>query len=112
MMEAPHSNKGNRGSTVKYYFIDFGMSVKYEEGQEPVDFPIKGREKLVPEYAQPDTVCDSFALDIYILGSFLQRYFTKVLAGSMPVKPKLTSWCPETSSASIISSKSRILALS
>ncbi|KAJ3476416.1 hypothetical protein NLI96_g11175 [Meripilus lineatus] len=35
----------------KYYFIDFGLSVRYNpEDGEPLAYPIQGGDKTVPEF--------------------------------------------------------------
>ncbi|GJE92558.1 kinase-like domain-containing protein [Phanerochaete sordida] len=62
-------------SRVKYYFIDFGISVRKPAGA-PARFTtgVDGREKSVPELS-PDVPYDPFKVDVYILGKLLQRVF-------------------------------------
>ncbi|KAI0952734.1 hypothetical protein AcW1_007137 [Taiwanofungus camphoratus] len=66
----------------KYYFVDFGLSRKYNlEDGPPRELPIMGGDKTVPEFQQEgyNEPSDPFATDIYYLGNliredFLQKY--------------------------------------
>ncbi|KAL6300710.1 kinase-like domain-containing protein [Sparassis latifolia] len=63
---------------VRYYFIDFGISSMFEEGQSPYVVGRKGRDKELPELSD-DVPYDAYKVDIFILGNlykkdFLQKY--------------------------------------
>ncbi|KAI0725479.1 hypothetical protein C8Q72DRAFT_999472 [Fomitopsis betulina] len=64
----------------KYYFIDFGISRKYNPADlPPREPPIFGGDRSVPEFNDSDEPCDPFPTDIYYVGNlvredFLQRY--------------------------------------
>ena len=68
---------------VKYYFIDFGMSVMFSDklGTNPVKWRTKdGREREAPEikdYAH-DKYFNAYLLDIFILGKVYERRLTQV----------------------------------
>ena len=65
----------------KYFFIDFGLSRKYEPGNsEPREDPIQGGDKTVPEFQgegiyQPS---NPFPTDIYYLGNLIREDFLHV----------------------------------
>ena len=51
----------------KYFFIDFGLSRKYEPGDmPPVEVPIHGGDKTVPEFAYSYDPVDPFPTDINV----------------------------------------------
>lgn len=59
---------------VKYYFIDFGISSMYPaEDPHPREVPIFSGDKSAPEYRTPTQPCDSYALDVYLLGSAIRQ---------------------------------------
>lgn len=60
---------------VKYYFIDFGISRRYnpEEGP-PREHPIRGGDKSAPEFKDWNgEMLDPFPTDIYYLGNVIKR---------------------------------------
>ncbi|KAI0358586.1 hypothetical protein OH77DRAFT_1397446 [Trametes cingulata] len=66
---------------VKYYFIDFGLSRRYDPKEGPPrEHPIRGGDKTVPEFENWNgELLDPFPTDIYYLGNMmrteiLQRY--------------------------------------
>lgn len=60
----------------KYYFIDFGLSRKYEpDAGPPLEFPILGGDKTVPEFQNSDEACNPFPTDIYYLGNLIREDF-------------------------------------
>lgn len=70
-------------SPVKYYFIDFGHSMRYDGEGPALAMPIGGGDKTVPEFrgdgmGQPH---DPFPTDVYYLGNALRQIF---LDGSYP----------------------------
>ncbi|KAH9920123.1 uncharacterized protein B0H18DRAFT_1122090 [Fomitopsis serialis] len=62
----------------KYYYIDFGLSRKYNpEDGPPRELPIRGGDKSVPEFQGEgyDKPWDPFRTDIYYLGSLIREAF-------------------------------------
>ncbi|KAJ7267689.1 kinase-like domain-containing protein [Mycena haematopus] len=60
---------------VKYYFIDFGLSRRYDPANGPPSEPIiLGGDKSPPEHSKT-LVCDPFPTDIYFLGNLIRRHF-------------------------------------
>lgn len=63
----------------KYYFIDFGISRKYQLGDDhPLEYPIFGGDKSVPEFQESDEARDPFPTDIYYLGNLVREDLLKV----------------------------------
>ena len=76
--EAKHSTRTM--SPVKYYFIDFGLSRKYnpEEGP-PREHPIRGGDKTVPEFQNWNgELVDPFPTDMYYLGNMMKMHVLEV----------------------------------
>lgn len=83
--DAPYLSRMD--NPVKYYFIDFGISTQFREGDPPYVLGTKGRDKSVPELS--DTVpYNPFLLDIYVLGHLYQQEF--LLVGRMRVPTQVT----------------------
>ncbi|KAJ7879548.1 kinase-like domain-containing protein [Mycena olivaceomarginata] len=60
---------------VKYYFIDFGLSRRYDPANgPPVEDIIMGGDKSPPEHVGRGE-CDPFPTDIYFLGNLIRRNF-------------------------------------
>lgn len=65
----------------KYYYIDFGLSRKYDpEDGPPQELPILGGDKSVPEFQGEgyDKPADPFKTDIYYLGNIMRTQFVGV----------------------------------
>ncbi|KAI0364011.1 kinase-like protein [Pilatotrama ljubarskyi] len=63
---------------VKYYYVDFGLSVHFPEGASPRVIGRVGRDMEIPELSS-DVPYDAFKADIYALGNlfdkaYLQRF--------------------------------------
>ncbi|EJF57684.1 hypothetical protein DICSQDRAFT_140238 [Dichomitus squalens LYAD-421 SS1] len=60
---------------VRYYYIDFGLSRRYNpEDGPPREHPIEGGDKSVPEFQNWNgELVDPFPTDIYYLGSMIKR---------------------------------------
>lgn len=67
-------------SPVKYYFIDFGLSRRYNpDDGPPREHPILGGDKSVPEFRNwGGTLPDPFPTDIYYLGSMMRTWIMGV----------------------------------
>lgn len=64
----------------RYYFIDFGISVRFNAEDPRLALPIKGADQTVPEH-QIDGDVDPqnpFATDIYYLGNLIREEFLDV----------------------------------
>ncbi|KAL6300708.1 hypothetical protein BKA93DRAFT_865912 [Sparassis latifolia] len=64
---------------VRYYFIDFGISSLFKEGESPYVVGRKGRDKELPELSD-DVPYNAYKVDVFILGNlfkkdFLQKYY-------------------------------------
>ncbi|KAI9059873.1 kinase-like protein [Trametes sanguinea] len=57
---------------VKYYYIDFGLSVRFAPGQSPLVVGDVGRDAEVPELSST-VPYDAFKADIYALGNFFDK---------------------------------------
>ncbi|RPD78671.1 hypothetical protein L226DRAFT_551286 [Lentinus tigrinus ALCF2SS1-7] len=60
---------------VRYYFIDFGISRRYNpEDGPPREHPILGGDKTAPEFKDwKGDLLDPFPTDIYYIGNMIQR---------------------------------------
>ncbi|KAK0464362.1 uncharacterized protein EV420DRAFT_1516065 [Desarmillaria tabescens] len=58
----------------KYYFIDFGLSNRYNVDDLPVVEPVLGGDQTVPEAIDITSLCDPFAVDVYYLGNALRAF--------------------------------------
>jgi len=60
----------------KYYFTDFGISRRYNpEDLPPLEDPIWGGDKTVPEFQKSNDPCNPFPTDVYYLGNLIRSYF-------------------------------------
>ncbi|KAI0363364.1 hypothetical protein BV20DRAFT_975753 [Pilatotrama ljubarskyi] len=69
---AKHSTRTDH--PVRYYYIDFGLSRKYNpEDGPPREIPIRGGDKTVPEFQSwKGEPLDPFPTDIYYLGNMIR----------------------------------------
>ena len=64
---------------VKYYFIDFGLSRRYDPSiSQPLETPIWGGDKEVPEFQNSNDPCDPFATDVFYVGNMIKKDFVQV----------------------------------
>ncbi|KAF9803772.1 hypothetical protein IEO21_09579 [Rhodonia placenta] len=76
---AKHYSRTERPT--KYYYIDFGLSRKYNpEDGPPRELPILGGDRTVPEFQGEgyDMAVDPFPTDIYYLGNLIRMAFLQV----------------------------------
>lgn len=68
----------------KYLFIDFGLSLKFEPGQDRMVFPIRGGDRTVPEFMWYGIKrkYDPFPIDVYYLGNLIRENFLQVSVNS------------------------------
>ncbi|KAH9920134.1 uncharacterized protein B0H18DRAFT_1025266 [Fomitopsis serialis] len=79
---AKHFSRTER--PMKYFYIDFGLSRKYEpEDESPRELPILGGDKSVPEFQGDgyDAPADPFRTDIYYLGNLFRLTFLNHFRG-------------------------------
>lgn len=81
------------GRHVRYLFIDFGISRRYD-GYDPVrgyprELPIIPADKSVPEHqgARYNEPSDPFATDIYLLGNAIRERFLRVRMYYCSIRP-------------------------
>ncbi|KZT63088.1 hypothetical protein DAEQUDRAFT_815840 [Daedalea quercina L-15889] len=83
---AKHYNRTTHPT--KYYFIDFGLSRKYDPANgSPREPPILGGDKSVPEFQQSSEPCDPFPTDIYYLGNLIREDFLHTYHGMEFIRP-------------------------
>ncbi len=77
--------KARSQTSPRYYIIDFGLSIRYEDTEKPtVAYPVRGQDKTVPEFVQGvDGTYDPFPTDIYYLGNFIREHFFEVSCHSI-----------------------------
>ena len=64
---------------VKYYLIDFGLSRRYDKSiSHPLEVPIWGGDKEVPEFQNSDEPRDPFATDVFYIGNAIRKDFVGV----------------------------------
>jgi len=93
----PHLNRNFKGHAkhftrtarpTKYYFIDFGLSQKYNpEDGPPLEEPVLGGDRTVPEFKNWTRPLDPFPTDIYYLGNMIREDFLQKTRGVEFIKP-------------------------
>lgn len=64
-------------ASVRYYFIDFGISTHFGESDEHLVLGIHCRDHSVPELSRTKKY-DPFKVDIYVIGNLLRQHFHDV----------------------------------
>ena len=62
---------------VRYYFIDFGLSTLFEEGEPPLVLGRTGRDKEIPELSN-EVPYDAYRADVFALGNLYYKEFISV----------------------------------
>lgn len=62
----------------RYYFVDFGLSRKYDSTVSTRVLPIKGGDKSVPEFKHSDVTSNPFPIDVYYVGNMIKEEFLDV----------------------------------
>lgn len=87
----------------KYFFVDFGLSRRYSlEDSDPLEEPIRGGDKTVPEFKDLNKPYNPFFTDVYYLGNLIREDFLvvrllhysremKALSSSSPGHPRVFS---------------------
>lgn len=77
---------------VRYYFIDFGLSRRYDPAKgSPLSRPIWGADRTVPEFHKSLEPCDPFPTDVYYLGNVIRTVFLDVRRNPHDMYHALTS---------------------
>ncbi|EGN93817.1 hypothetical protein SERLA73DRAFT_78193 [Serpula lacrymans var. lacrymans S7.3] len=72
----------------KYLFVDFGISRRYGPNDiAPLEDPIWGGDKTVPEFQQSNEPRNPFPTDVYYLGNMIRNSFLVAKAGFEFVEP-------------------------
>ncbi|TFK74300.1 kinase-like protein [Pluteus cervinus] len=59
----------------KYYLIDFGLSRQYDASEtNPLEAPIMGGDRTVPEFKTGKELVNPFHTDIYYIGNMIREY--------------------------------------
>lgn len=66
---------------IRYYFVDFGISRLYEEGEEHSVIGGDGADQDIPEMADQDSY-DPFPADVFIVGNVFKKHFIPVSSTS------------------------------
>ena len=70
--------RARRNVNVKYYYIDFGISVHITpDAPSKLVVGIDGRDQDVPELS-PIVPYDPFKVDVFIIGNLFKTFFQKV----------------------------------
>jgi hypothetical protein len=63
----------------KYFLTDFGISRRYNPADgPPLEDPIIGGDKTVPEFQKSVEPCNPFPTDIYYAGNLIREYILQV----------------------------------
>ena len=65
------------GHLVKYFYVDFGLSVRFQPGESTLVVGDVGRDDEVPELSST-VPYDAFKADIYALGNLFEKEFAQV----------------------------------
>ena len=83
----PAKHTSRTDAKVKYYFIDFGISVHIPENVSPkLATGLLGRDRDPPELSKEEPY-DPFKLDIFIIGNMLRLEFQEVRIFSCLIYP-------------------------
>ncbi|KAI0043012.1 hypothetical protein FA95DRAFT_503631 [Auriscalpium vulgare] len=80
----------------KYLFIDFGLSRRYDPAAgPPLDEPLRGGDKTVPEHRDRTKLCNPFFTDIYYLGNLIRERFLYKRHGFEFIEPLIADMVQE-----------------
>ncbi|KAH0828134.1 hypothetical protein J3R83DRAFT_3809 [Lanmaoa asiatica] len=72
----------------KYYFIDFGLSRKYDPSEANArEIPIRGGDTEVPEFQNSNEPCNPFPTDVFCLGNAIKKGFIQTKRGFEFMEP-------------------------
>ena len=81
----PARHRTRTQSPPRYYYIDFGISRKYDASNtNPLEEPIFGGDKEVPEFKKDyNRPWNPFPTDVWYLGHAIQEMFLEVRCNSV-----------------------------
>jgi hypothetical protein len=80
----------------RYLLIDFGLSRLYDPTQgPPLDQPLQGGDKSVPEHRDGKTPCNPFPTDVYYLGNLVRREYIQKCNGFEFIEPLIADMIQE-----------------
>ncbi|KAK0221606.1 kinase-like domain-containing protein [Armillaria fumosa] len=63
-------------SSPRYFLIDFGLSIRFNDSEKRLAVPIRGADKTVPEFKEhAGALYDPFPTDVYYMGNFIREHF-------------------------------------
>ena len=63
----------------RYFMIDFGLSRRYDPSiAQPLEVPIWGADKEVPEFQNSNAPCNPFPTDVFYIGNTIKKDFVEV----------------------------------
>jgi len=72
----------------RYFLIDFGLSRHYDHSiAKPMEVPIWGADKEVPEFQNSNDPCDPFATDVFYIGNAIKKDFVDLNHGFDFIQP-------------------------
>ena len=71
---------------VRYYYIDFGLSTLFKEGDPPLVLGRTGRDKEIPELSN-EIPYDAYRADVFALGNLYYKEFLSVRSFPTPYEP-------------------------
>ncbi|KAL4078215.1 hypothetical protein V8B97DRAFT_1935859 [Scleroderma yunnanense] len=81
---------------VRYLFIDFGLSRQYDSSIiKPLEYPIWGGDKEVPEFHRSDEPCDPFPTDVFYIGNAIRKDFIQPKHGFEFMEPLIADMINE-----------------
>ncbi|KAJ7724555.1 kinase-like domain-containing protein [Mycena metata] len=87
--KAPLPTRSRTQHPVKYYWIDYDLSGKYDPSTgPPLTDPGYGGIHTVPEWAFPEQKCNPFAVDVWCLAYTIRGWFTEGFELDEPHKVK------------------------
>jgi serine/threonine protein kinase len=75
--KAVHLSRSEVPTPIRYYFIDFGIAVRFESSQTSrLALPVLGADKTAPELqGENEDPIDPFPTDVYYMGNTINRMF-------------------------------------
>ncbi|KAN0084563.1 Protein kinase-like domain containing protein [Tylopilus felleus] len=75
----------------RYFLIDFGLSRRYDPSvAQPLEAPIWGADKEVPEFQNSNAPCNPFPTDVFYIGNTIRKDFVESKLGFDFMRPLIT----------------------
>ena len=99
-MKGPARSYTRTRHPVKYFFIDFGLSRRFDPAAGPPrSRPVWGGDRSVPEFHKSLEPCDPFPTDIYYVGNVVRTILLQVRSGFLRLDRSvshLVAYCRST----------------